>query len=345
MLMPAIATQAALSLGKAERVGKHYQNPVPTEIGGFSTLFKMLPRLLSNRAARTPNAPLGPFNTDSRIYQATPATGLRITWFGHSSSLVEIDGVKILIDPVWDQRAAPLQWLGPRRFFAPTIELENLPPLDAIVISHDHYDHLGTRTLRHLASLDSQQNTRWITSSGVGAILAGLGVAPSRCTELDWTEQTKLGPLTITALPTRHFSGRSLFNRCETLWSAFALIGPRHRVYYGADSGEWDGFGEIGRMFAPFDLTMLEIGAFDPLWANIHMGPEGAVRSFREMGGQGLLMPIHWGLFDLAFHPWRQPIETVSAVPGLKLWSPTPGQPTNVVPDAQLRSNWWQSAE
>jgi len=148
--------------------------------------------------------------------------------------------------------------------------------------------------------------------------------------------------LTITALPARHFSGRSLFNRFETLWASFTLIGPAHRVFYGADSGEWYGFRDIGETFGPFDLTMLEIGASDPLWADIHMGPEGAIRSFRALGGHGLLMPIHWGLFDLALHEWRQPIEHVVAVEDLKLWSPTPGIPTEVVQDQEIRSNWWR---
>jgi L-ascorbate metabolism protein UlaG (beta-lactamase superfamily) len=148
--------------------------------------------------------------------------------------------------------------------------------------------------------------------------------------------------VTITALPARHFSGRSLFNRFETLWASFALTGPQHRVYYGADSGEWHGFSEIGEAFGPFDLTMLEIGASDPLWIDIHMGPEGAVRSFRALGGHGLLMPIHWGLFDLALHSWQQPIESISAVDGLKLWSPSPGEPTEVANGEELRSNWWR---
>jgi L-ascorbate metabolism protein UlaG (beta-lactamase superfamily) len=139
-------------------------------------------------------------------------------------------------------------------------------------------------------------------------------------------------------LPARQFSGRSLFNRFETLWASFALTEPEHRAYYGADSGEWDGFRKIGEMYGPFDLTMLEIGASDPLWADIHMGPEGALRSFRALYNHGLLMPIDGGLFDLALHPWQQPIETITAVENLKLWSPTPGVPTEVVGGEEVRS-------
>ena len=262
---------------------------------------------------------------------------------GHSISLLEIDGIRILIDPVWDQRAAPAQWTGPKRFFPPPIALEDLPPIDAILISHDHYDHLGAGTIRRLARMESFRKTRWITSLGVEHILHDLGVGLAGCTTLDWTESLSVGPVTITALPARHFSGRSLFNRFETLWASFAFSGPAHRVYYGADSGEWDGFREIGAAFGPFDLTMLEIGASNPLWADIHMGPEGAVRSFRALGNHGLLMPIHWGLFDLALHPWQQPIESVSAVKDLRLWSPTPGLPTEVVSGQEIRSDWWRT--
>jgi L-ascorbate metabolism protein UlaG (beta-lactamase superfamily) len=196
--------------------------------------------------------------------------------------------------------------------------------------------------VRRLARMGNLQQTRWITTLGVGTILAGLGVVRARTAELDWTEQVQIGSLTITALPARHFSGRSLFNRFETLWASFALIGPKHRVYYGADSGEWYGFREIGERFGPFDLTMLEIGASDPLWRDIHMGPEGAVRSFRKLGGHGLFMPIHWGLFDLALHPWQQPIETITAVEDLKVWSPTPGVPTEVICGVEVRSDWWR---
>ena len=156
-----------------------------------------------------------------------------------------------------------------------------------------------------------------MTPLGVGAVLAGMGVQAERCTELNWTESVRVGDVTITALPARHFSGRSLFNRFQTLWASFALCGPAHRVYYGADSGEWPGFRDIGEQFGPFDVSMLEIGASNPLWADIHMGPEGAVRSFRALGAHGVLMPIHWGLFDLALHHWKQPIEAIWPVPDL----------------------------
>jgi len=308
-------------------------------------LFKVGPRFLFGAAARKPKSTPGPFSTDARIYSTTSSTGLRITWFGHSSSLIEIDGIRILVDPVWEARAAPTQWVGPKRFFPPTLALSELPALDAILVSHDHFDHLGADTVSRLARMERMRETRWITALGVCDILGSFGVARDRCTELDWMQSVQMGPLKLIALPARHFSGRSMFNRFETLWASFALIGPKHRVYYGADSGEWPGFEEIGREFGPFDLTMLEIGASNPLWADIHMGPEGAVRSFRAMGGKGLCMPIHWGLFDLAFHHWKQPIEYVSGVENLKLWSPTPGVPSEVIAGQELRSDWWRLSE
>jgi L-ascorbate metabolism protein UlaG (beta-lactamase superfamily) len=253
--------------------------------------------------------------------------------------------MRVLIDPVWDERASPTSWSGPKRFFAAPLELHELPPIDAVIVSHDHYDHFGAGTVRALTRLTALAKARWFTPLGVGALLKQLGVPSEHCTELNWMDSARVGRLEVTALPARHFSGRSLFNRFETLWASFVLAGPRHRVYYGADSGEWEGFCEIGKRYGPFDLTMLEIGASNPLWAEIHMGPEGAVRSFRALGGQGLLMPIHWGLFDLALHHWRQPIETIWPVEGLKLWSPTPGAPSEVEAGEELRSEWWRAED
>lgn len=346
-------------LRRAEKAGEKYLNPVPTDVGGFKLALKVLPKFLTNRAERAPERPLGPFRTDTAIYRTLPASGLRVTWMGHSSMLVEIDGVRVLVDPVWDQRASPYRWVGPKRFFAPPLALEELPRIDAVLMSHDHYDHLGEGTVRRLAGLT---DARWVTSLGVGAILKRFGVRGERITELDWTEAAYIdGPAgakcSIISLPSRHFSGRSAFNRFETLWASFVLRGAAvdagkrqsdrsgHVVYFGADSGWWEGFAEIGAKYGPFDLTMLEIGAFNELWKAIHMGPDGAARVFRDLGGAGLLMPIHWALFDLALHAWQQPMERLlelADVDGLKLWAPEPGAPTEVVRGVEVRSDWWR---
>jgi L-ascorbate metabolism protein UlaG (beta-lactamase superfamily) len=345
-------------LRRAQKVGRTYLNPVPTAMSGPGLIFKLLPRLMFSKEERVPRYPPGPFRTDASIYATPPQSGLRVTWMGHSSSLVEMDGVRILIDPVWEQRASPFSWIGPSRFFAPPLTLDELPRIDAVLVSHDHYDHLSAGTVRRLSRL--QPEARWVTSLDVGPILWRFGARGQQITELDWTESVVIEGLDgasceITSLPSRHFSGRSLSNRFTTLWAAFVLRGaatPNHRghtVYYGADSGWWDGFAEIGAAYGPFDLTMLEIGAFNELWRQIHLGPDGAVRALRALGEadreQGLLMPIHWGLFDLALHGWRQPIDRLLELAGeqrLKLWQPEPGAPTEVVGGVEVRSDWWR---
>lgn len=349
-------------LQRAEKAGRTYVNPVPTLVGGPGMIFRVLAKMLANRRVRVPRRRLGPFRTDASVYATAPASGLRVTWFGHSSTLIEIDGVRVLVDPVWDKRAAPMQWAGPKRFFAPTMRLEEVPRVDAVLVSHDHYDHLSEGTVRQLAGLPSTASARWVTSLGVGAILRRFGVPVNRITELDWTESVQIAgqhgaACQITSLPSRHFSGRSAFNRFQTLWASFVLRGasaeagkrqsdrPGHAVYYGADSGWWEGFAEIGGQYGPFDLTMLEIGAYNDLWQAIHLGPDGAARAFKDMGGAGQLMPIHWGLFNLALHAWQQPIERmleVADAEGLKLWSPEPGMPTEVVHGVEVRSDWWR---
>ena len=334
-------------LKPAEKQGRKFLNPVETRVGGFSMMWKILPLYLTNKEERVPKVPLGPFRTDPKIFEQPPASGLRITWMGHSSSLIEIDGLRVLIDPVWDERASPTRLFGPKRFFAPPLRLEEMPKLDVVLISHDHYDHLGKMTIERLAKLNAANEAQWIAPLGVGDVLQKFGVAADRISELDWKDAvaTDCGGLRITALPARHFSGRGLANRFETLWASYVLKSSKHTVYYGADSGLWDGFAEIGKVYGPFDLTMLEIGASNQLWSDIHMGPDGAAQAFAELGGQGLLMPIHWGLFDLALHAWRQPIERIIELAdeaGIKLWSPTPGVPTEVVSGQASVSSWWK---
>jgi L-ascorbate metabolism protein UlaG (beta-lactamase superfamily) len=330
-------------LKRAEKQGGKFLNPVPTDVGGLRIVFKVLPLYLSNKAQVEPKRPLGPFRTDAGVYATEPASGLRVTWFGHSASLIEIDGIRVLIDPVWE-RASPFSFMGPKRFFEPTIALEALPKIDLLLISHDHYDHLGAKTVRALAQVEGLKVARWVTSMGVGKRLRGFGVAAEKITELDWTESVEIGALKVTSWPARHFSGRGVLDRFTTLWGSFVIEGPKHRVYYGADSGWWDGFAEVGAKYKGFDLTMLEIGAFHPLWAAIHLGPDNAARAFEALSPRGgLMMPIHWGLFNLALHAWKQPVERMLEVAdekGIKLWLPEPGAPTEV--DGELRSRWWE---
>lgn len=332
-------------LKPAQRAGRKFLNPVEARVGGLRIMFKVLPLYLANREERFPQEPIGPFRTDASVYATAPASGLRVTWMGHSSLLVEIDGVTILIDPMWDERASPLRWAGPKRFYPPTMALEELPRLDVVLVSHDHYDHLGQETMKRLAHLEQAAGAQWICPLQVGELLRGFGIAAERVQEMDWMDSVSVKGCRITALPSRHFSGRSLSNRFETLWASYVLKGPEHTVFFGADSGWWEGYAEIGQRFGPFDLTLLEIGAYNDLWKDIHLGPDGAVRAFEALGGQGLLMPIHWGLFDLALHAWRQPIERMVQLAGergIRLWSPEPGRPEEVKRGVELRSGWWR---
>lgn len=341
-------------LKHAERRGRRFLNPVPTRVGGLGMMFRVLPLYLTNKEERVPREPLGPFRTDPGIYAQPPATGLRITWMGHSILLVEIDGLRVLIDPVWDERASPVRWGGPRRFYPAPLALSELPELDIVLTSHDHYDHLGKGTVQALSRLPAARNARWVTSLGVGRILRQFGVQAASIDELDWTDEITVrchrteAQITVTALPARHFSGRTLGSRFATLWSSFALRGTKHNLYYSADSGYWDGFVEIGEQYGPFDLSMLDTGAYNELWKQIHMGPDGARRTFEAIcqssGSSGLLMPVHWALFDLSLHAWRWPIERMTLLAdraGIKLWSPVPGLPTDLHKGVDLRSRWW----
>ena len=333
----------------SRRVRGKFQNPVPTQVGTLRLIFKAMPLYIKNHEQRTPLVMPGPFVTEPNVFRDAPQSGLRVTWFGHSGMLLEIDGVRLLVDPVWEDRASPRQWFGPKRFFPPTIAIEDLPPLDGILTSHDHYDHMGEETIRRLAKSACATNAAWVTALGVGSLLRSWGVAPERVVELDWMGETVIrndrgAELLVTAVPARHFSGRSLLNRFETLWGSYVLKGSKHSVFFGADSGWWEGFEQIAASFGPFDLTMLEIGAFNELWKDIHLGPDNAAKAFREMRQDGLLMPIHWGLFDLALHAWKQPIERMIEVArefALPLWSPEPGRPTEVIAGTPLTDLWW----
>jgi L-ascorbate metabolism protein UlaG (beta-lactamase superfamily) len=271
-------------------------------------------------------------------------TGLRATWLGHSTTLIEIEGLRVLIDPVWGSRASPLQYFGPKRFQPVPVPLHAMPPLDLVIVSHDHYDHLDYPTICELAKRD----VPFITSLGVGAHLEAWGVRPQRVVELDWWESHNVPNtgLTITAAPSQHFSGRGLRDRNATLWSSFVLRSVRHAVFFSGDTGLTAEYLKIRERLGPFDLVMLEVGAFYPAWGHMHLGPENALKALALLGG-GPFLPVHWGTFSLAIHDWDQPAEELlerAAKAGAQLVMPCLGEPVEPAHAEDVRP-WWRSID
>jgi L-ascorbate metabolism protein UlaG (beta-lactamase superfamily) len=318
--------------------GRIFLNPVPTDVMRKGAMPGVLFKWFEKHPGVEPEHPLGPFQAEEVLHTEAPPNAVRITWLGHSGVIIDLEGKRLLADPLWYARASPFKHVGPKRFFENPVPMASLPKIDYLLLSHDHYDHLDKDAILALTA----KGIPVITMLGVGQRLIKWGVNPSLVTETDWWQTTTLEGLEIITAPARHFSGRWLADRNKTLWGSFVLKGKNHRVYFGADSGYYDGFKKIGDAYGPFDLTMLEIGAYNEDWPSIHMGPENAVQAHLDLRGR-LLMPLHWGTFGLAFHPWKEPIQRLikaAADNRVDLLAPAPGD--TVVADAgPYNSFWW----
>jgi L-ascorbate metabolism protein UlaG (beta-lactamase superfamily) len=317
--------------------GGKFRNPQTVRM--ITSYREMFRRQFFGKEQRQPARPVPIVRRTARDYATPPASGLRATWIGWASVLVEIDGRVILTDPIWSERCSPSTLVGPKRFHPPPIPLHDLPRVDAVVISHDHYDHLDMATVRALAS----RGTDFVVPLGIGAHLERWGVAADRIHELDWNESLDLSGISFTATPARHYSGRRPGHSNETLWASWVIVGPRHRVYFSGDSGYSPHFREIGSKYGPFDLTLIKIGASDPTWEAIHMKPEDAVQAHLDLRGR-VMLPVHWATFNLAFHAWGEPADralAAAAKSGVTLVVPRPG--AFVEPDAALPAadRWW----
>lgn len=320
-----------------------YENQIPTSLKmGWKSIISLLRDYVTGtgRAKRRPEAaiPVVPFQDQ---FTTMPQDAARVTWFGHSAFLLEMEGKRMLFDPMFGPRPSPVRWMGAKRFISNLpLQPEDFPALDAILFTHDHYDHLDYDSVQKV----KDKALRFIVPMGVGRRLIRWGVAAEKITEHAWWEEVAVEGLTLACTPARHFSGRGLFDRNSTLWCSWVIVGRKTKIFYSGDSGYGPHFKEIGDTYGPFDLTLMECGQYDKRWSAIHMLPEETVQAHLDLKGQ-LLIPVHWGAFSLSFHAWNEPVERITKAAmehQVKIATPKIGE-TVVIPGNEYPvSQWWR---
>lgn len=315
-----------------------FQNLVFTDMEmSLSNIMKTMKEFMNAKDV-SPMVPL-PTRFSKEGPAADADTTAYLTWYGHSAFLLEIEGKRILLDPMFGPAASPISFFSPRYPYEEPIDFNDFKDIDAVIISHDHYDHLDYPSILKL----NNEVKHFYTPLGVGAHLQRWGIESDRITELDWWEGAQLDGLTITAAPSRHFSGRGLTDRFKTQWASWAVRGAYENIYFSGDGGYASHFKEIGERLGPFDFTMMECGQYNEKWAEIHMMPEQTVQAHLDVKGK-VMMPIHWGAFQLAVHTWTDPAERVVAAAekeGVTVASPMIGE--RFAPSKQTPvERWWE---
>jgi L-ascorbate metabolism protein UlaG (beta-lactamase superfamily) len=324
-----------------QRRDGRFHNPMPRPVQGFGKTLHIIWNAIFNKPAGTaPNSslPIQPI-TRGQLAAAPDRSLFRL---GHSTMLIKLRGGWWLTDPVFAERASPFQWMGPKRFHQPPIALHDLPPIRGVILSHDHYDHLDHQTIQYLAATTDV----FLTPLGVGDRLIEWGVPAAKVRQFDWWQGTEIDGLRLTATPAQHFSGRTPFDGNSTLWASWVIIDDDLRVFFSGDTGYFDGFKIIGERLGPFDITLMETGAYDPQWPYVHMQPEQTVQAHMDLRGRWL-MPVHNGTFDLAMHPWREPFERVLALTAerdIPLATPRMGERLDLA-SPHIGERWWRKAD
>lgn len=329
--------------GDSMQRAKNYRNGVfvnsePTTVmrpgTNWDTIYQYLFR---GSNERVPKLPL-PVISAKDSFPGPASEAARFVWLGHSSVLLELGGKRVLIDPVFSERASFLSWMGPKRFQPAPLQAQDFPALDAVLISHDHYDHLDKTAVKELAP----KTASFHVPLGLGEILKGWGIPGTKIIEYAWWDEHSVNGMTVVAVPGRHFSGRGLFDRNKTLWCSWVVVSEKGRIYHTGDTGMTAQFKEIGDRFGPFDLAFMKIAAYNENWPDIHVTPEQAVEAAKMLKGK-MVVPIHWGTFDLSLHSWHEPIErlvTAAAQEQVRIITPKMGE----FVDAENYENvfWWR---
>lgn len=327
---------AAHAQSPQQRDGK-FTNVVPRAAPGFAKMLSILWRVMTEKPASTvPRVPVPVLSLSAAALAAAPDASL--FRLGHSTLLLKLGGEFWLTDPVFSERASPFQWMGPRRFHAPPIGIGELPPIKGVILSHDHYDHLDHAAIMQLAP----KVEVFVTPLGVGDRLVGWGVDPAKVRQLDWWQQTTVQGVQLVAAPAQHFSGRSLADGDQTLWASWVILAGDLRLYFSGDTGYHAGFKTIGERYGPFDVTLLETGAYNEQWPDVHMQPEETLQAHLDLRGRWL-MPVHNGTFDLAMHAWHEPfdrIHTLAVAHGVKLATPMMGERLSLAQPHE-GERWW----
>lgn len=320
--------------------GKFHNTPaIPKESVG--KLLRIMWKALFRKPKNTVPTGAIPVQALSRA-QLLAAPDDTVFRLGHSTMLIKLGGAFYLTDPVFSKRASPVQWFGPARFHQPPITIDDLPPIAAIILSHDHYDHLDRAAVLAL----SGKTAHFITPLGVGDRLIGWGIPAAKVRQLDWWQSTQVNDVKLTATPARHFSGRTASDRDTTLWVSWVIRHNDVNVFFSGDSGYFDGFKKIGERYGPFDLAMVETGAYDAMWPDVHMQPEETLQAFIDLQGK-ILMPVHNGTFDLGMHRWQEPFDRINALAkekGVTLATPQMGEQLDVRAPKPAQA-WWRSVD
>ncbi len=286
----------------AHHTRRGFRNSEPLSRAGLDVTVPFFLRRAAGVFRDRPGAPPLVANDGLMLREGVRHGTPTVTWVGHATVLVQMDHVSFLTDPTWSSTASPLPFLGPRRYVPPALALEALPPIDFVLVSHNHYDHLDVPTIRRLAATGA----RVLVPLKVAPLLRGAGV--DRIDELDWWDMRRLGDLTVHCVPSQHWSGRGLTDQSATLWGGWVVVGPTRRFYFAGDSGYFPGFAEIGRRLGPFGLAALPIGAYEPqaMMRPVHLNPEEALQAGLDVGAAAML-GMHYGTFDLTDEPLDEP--------------------------------------